>query len=286
MLNRHLISDDEALWQIEMMAWLINQYGPPLSPPVPSPLQSNIPLSRRSWMDTDSRMSLKWAEDEYHLIWKHLKLGHIDIALIPNADNPDTDQNYGTETFFTGGWQKNLHSRVRLDISGRPVICYDPRRCDVPGYFTARVLMDVAKLYISHAPPREDFDPCLEPQLILMGAAHLGQAFTLTTLDDSLIKEIVVGQDMTGSQLKSYKDMMTFSAVLTLTCRQFSPEQIIATYGPLLCKRVRKNIWNARRAIDRFPQELKMLQILCGHKNCYLDDSPITASKAVRRNTV
>ena len=264
MLRYRRINDGVALWHIKMTAWLIQKYGAPLTPPTPKPLDYQTPLHLRFWDKADARLPLEWAQDEFNIICNHMHMGQMNISLIPDMADKDLETGYKQNRTFTGGWQTLTQTRVKLDINSNPVVTYNPKFCHIPGYLSARVIMDLSKIYIGAHQPPEDFDHFFEIPLTLLGAAHLGQGFTLAALSPDLVQSVLVGRDMTSKELKEFTDVVTFVTVLSMACRRLSPEQMIGSFGKIMTPSLRRRIWPMYRNLKRFEEEVEYLRELSG----------------------
>lgn len=264
MLRFRGINDGVALWHISMTAWLIEKFGSPLPPPIPKPTNYQTPLHLRCWNNSETRMPLEWAQDEFKLICKHMHMDKMNISLVPEKTPECLKEAYTQNRTFSGGWQTQNRTRVKLNVSGKPVVTYNPKHCHIPGYLSATTIIDLAKIFVgSHVPP-EDFDYFFEVPLTLLGAAHLGQGFTLAAMSPELIQTVLVGKKMSKKEIEEFFDVVTFISVLTMSCRRLSPEQTISSFGKIMAPNVRKRIWPMYKNLERFEDEIEHLRSQCG----------------------
>jgi|GEM_PF-3800282 len=267
MLNINFLRESRALWHMDMLIWLINHNGPPHTPNVPSPLHFTQPLSQRCWGEMDTRMPLIWAEDEVAHIIANTKLPIQNISIIPDVDqvlrhSTSNTPNSSHKAHFTAGWQKTPDLRINLNIQGQPIILYDPRRCMEPGYFSAKVIMAMARIYVGMNEKPDNFMTENERALTWLAACFSGQGFVLLDLSEKLFAEMLFNREITQKYRRSIHREITFTTVLCLASKGMMAEQIIATYGPIISKSVRRNIWSIYKQISRYDQKLKMLRLL------------------------
>lgn len=264
MLMFRPINDGIALWHIKMSAWLIQQYGIPLTPPIPRPHNYQVPLHQRCWDNSDSRLPLQWAQDEFALICNHMHMGSLDISLIPDPNKGINETAYLENRRLTAGWQTHLKTRIKLDINGNPIVTYNPSQCNRPGYLSAVVIMDLAKIYIGSKTPPADFDPFFELPLTLLGAAHLGQGLTIAAMPFDIVESVMIGRNISKKEYKEFLNVITFVSVLHMACRRLSPEQIISSFGKVMTPQIRKRIWPIYRGLKHFEDELETLRGMSG----------------------
>lgn len=262
--RKHSINDGIAIWHLKMTAWLIDNYGVPLTPPTPKPLNYQEPLHERHWTQSDDRLPLQWAQDEFALICDHMHMGSLNISLIPESQPLAMNKALSENRTFTAGWQQALQNRIKLDVNENPIVTYDPSQLTKPGYLSARVILDLSKIYIGSRPPPTAFDPFFEVPLTLLGAAHLGQGFTLASLPRDIVEDIIIGKKMSRRDYREFLQVVTFASVLNLACRRLAPEQMIGSFGKIMSDATRRLVWPTFQSVMTFEAEVSTLRKKCG----------------------
>lgn len=231
MFQTRLLREEDALLIFEAMAFLMRQSGLPPRPPVPSPLHKNQGIDTLLYRDTDSRNVFDWAQDSFAAILDAMHLSSDGLTLIA-AKGPQTAQ--------------------------PGIVTFDPVRTRQPGQFTARLVLDLVRERVSHFDTGFELSELQIAILHLTGCAFYGQGFALLRCQPALREAL--GE--TSPPARLIENVLVFATCLGLTIRRQTPEQMIATYGLLMSKSVRKKMRPACRQISVFALEVKLLQIL------------------------
>ncbi len=277
-LNKAMLADETVSIYFDMMIWLSSQYGPASKQAVPKVINPSAPISQRCWGDEDCRTVFAWAEAEVVHIAKACDMEHWSVQVAPNGQKAKRQAaNSVTITpLKSSAWQAGEYPGYFVDYFGRPVFFYDPRRCAEPGYFAKTLIPQFAllKIYAKH-PPLE-FGEISIKSLVQITACHMGLGFTMLALSQNQNTErqnngnwtplaILAGsqgQEDTPNSSAAY----LYGTLLSLTAHRLTPEQIIATYGPLMSERTRKNLRPALSQIESQTDLLKLLRLVSRHK--------------------
>lgn len=258
MFNSRLMRDEDAFLQFELMAWLINRYGPPKAPKVPSPIHKTEQFYDTCWREEDTRTVFDWAEDMFGAIKSACDMDGWSIQIAPCADEPVQSKHMR----FAQEWNMGGKEPYYVDGYGRPVIHYDPRHCEEPGYFAARLILKLAEIRLMNFVPENGVSPLMSGILTLTAAAYMGQGFVLASLPDVISYYLTREDDTQPVPPRIINNTLAFSGSLVLLARRQMPEQIVATYGTLMTKPFRKKIRPACKQIQSYKPELKMMQML------------------------
>ena len=253
-----LMRDEDAYLQFEVMAWLIRRYGPPKKAAVPSPIHKTKQLSDLHWQEDDTRPVFDWAEDNFGQVKSECGMSDWPIQIAPYPHEPyDT-----TRMRFSQNWNMDSREPYYVDGYGRPVIHYDPRRCSEPGYFVARIILKLAEIKLMNFTPERGISPLQSGILTLSTAAYIGQGFTLAALPNAVAHYLEREEDTSRVPQRVVDNALAFSTCTTLLARKLSAEQIVATYGSVMSKKLRKKIRPACKQIESYTSEIKTLRLL------------------------
>lgn len=258
MFKNRLMRDEDAFLQFELMAWLINRYGPPKTPQVPSPIHKAQQFYDMCWSEEDTRTVFDWAEDTFCTIKCACNMEGWSVQIAPCADEPVQNRHMR----FAQEWNMGSKEPYYVDGYGRPVIHYDPRHCSEPGYFAARIILKLAEIRLMNFTPENGVSPLMSGMLTLTAAAYMGQGFVLAALPAAISYYLTREDDTQPVPLRIINNTLAFSGSLVLLSQRQMPEQIIATYGTLMTKPFRKKIRPACKQIQSYKPELKMMQML------------------------
>ncbi len=257
MLKTRLIRDQDAKLHFEVMAWLIQTYGSPPRPPVPSPLHKTPGIESLAWEDLDTRSIFDWAEDNFNTIKSECHMQDWPIDLIPAGDGLD---------------QTQVAASLRLDAlaagrnpyvtQGRAEIYYDPRDCVEPGYFTAHAVLQLAEFRCADFQSEHGLSPLMKRMVTLVSAAYCRQGFTLANLPHDVSKFMTSQSDLRSVPQRIVQNSLCFATCLGLRIRRQSAEQIIATYGTRMPKTFRRKVHQACKQVDSHAEDLAVLQML------------------------
>lgn len=231
MFSTRLIRHGDALLMLETFAFLIRRHGLPKRPDVPSPVRPQLGIDALRF---DS------ARDCNVYDWARAALTRILQA----TDRP--------------------LDRLNLVASRDPyprqpeLLSFDPERAHEPGHFTARLVLELAEGLLDGFETPALLDDYRKAVVRLSACAYLRQGFTLARCLPA-----------TGEALAEYgvpqrfiENMLVGGACLGLALRRQTPEQVLATYGSVMTRSVRRKIRPACRQLDGFEPEVKLLRVL------------------------
>ncbi len=228
LFDSRLVRHDDALLIFETFAYLTRRHGQPGRPPVPSPLHKTRGLDDLRFDANGQRTLFDFAQDGFASVLQTMRLDPAGRALhAADHDQPG---------FLT----------------------YDPKRIEDDGYLVARLIIGVAAQELAL------FRPAFEPStyqraiVLLAGAAFFRTGLVLPRLLPAVVTEL----SQFGVPARFVENTLLFSASLGLRVARQTPEQIVATYGPVLSRTARKKIRPACRQIDGLEPELKLLRVL------------------------
>jgi hypothetical protein len=238
MFQPRIVRNDDALLVFETLAFLIRHYGPPARPAVPSPLHKRPGIETLVYDDLDQREVFDWAQDSYATVCDVMHINPDEFRFIASVEDEGAPH-------FPSTHLPNLLS-------------YDPRHCSQRGYFVAHLVLEICDRKLSA------FNPGFEPSdfqaaiILLSAAAYFRQGFVLTHC-------LAATAQALGTVKRPHRfleNTLCFAACTALAINRQSPEQIVATYGAILPKAVRKKVPITYRQIESFETELKLLRIM------------------------
>ncbi len=257
MLNTRLVREQDAHLHFEVMAYLVNQFGAPSRPPVPSPLHKSPGLESLAWAQLDTRSIFDWAEDHFGAIKSLCHMDRYDAALLPAGEGLDADQmaaSHRLDALAAG--------RVPYSKTGTTPVLYDPRDCSEPGHFAATTILQLAEQRIAGYQPDMVLSSLMQKMVVLTAAVYNRQGFVLANLPRQVSDFLTSPDDTRAVPHRVVLNTLCFSTCLALRVRRQSAEQIVATYGTRMTKSFRKKIRLACRQIDSEPEALAVLQML------------------------
>ena len=228
LFDSRLVREHDALLITETFAWLIRQYGPPARPPVPSPLHRVAGLEDIQFDPSDRRTAFDFAQDSFASVLQVMRM------------EPDG---------------RALHACAH-DQPG--FLTYDPARLEEPGYLVARLVIGLAADALSLFRPDVEPGPFGRATILLAGAAFFRAGLSLPRLLPATTGEL----SQFGVPARFVENTLLFASCLALSVARQTPEQIVATYGPILSKTARRKIRPACRQIDEYDTEVKLLRVL------------------------
>lgn len=257
LFKKNLIRDEDAIELFETMAWLIQRYGAPRAPKVPSPLHRSPCLTDIVLDAEDQRPLYDWSQD----IFAHLKMEcgmeGWSIQIEPAID----DNAHLQHMLFAQHWNMAVREPYRIDNFGRPVIIFDPEACEIPGVFATRLILKLSEIQLMNFKPEYGVSPIMGAKMLLTSAAFMGQGFNLLSMTETLCKTLTPQSDVTPLPERIVQNGLIFNACLGLMALNRTPEQIIATYGKLTPPSLRKRIMQACGQIEKFDTELSALKL-------------------------
>lgn len=253
-----LMRDEDAYLQFEVMSWLVRRYGPPKKSAVPSPIHKTELLSELCWQEDDARTVANWAQDNFGRIKSECGMTDWSVQIAPCPDEP-----YNTKHMrFSQSWNMDSKEPYYVDGYGRPVIHYDPHHCVEPGYFAARVILKLAEIKLMNFVPERGVSPLQSGILTLTAAAYMRQGFTLAALPKAVAYYLTREGDTSYVPQRVIDNTLAFATCTALLARKLSTEQIVATYGSIMSKQLRKKIRPACKQIESYNSEIKVLRLL------------------------
>jgi len=261
MFTSRLMRDEDAYLQFEVMAWLINSFGPPKAPSVPSPIHRTEQLSDLYWDEAnDSRPVHDWAEDTFAHIKTECDMDNWSVQIAPYDIPPEE------RTPFSQSWNMADKETYYVDGYGRPVIHYDPNNCLKPGYFASLIILKMAELRLMSFIPEFGVSPLMSGILTLTTACYMRQGFALANLPEVVSEYLTHETDTKAVPQRIIENTLAFSSCLVLLSRKQTPEQIVAGYGTIMSKGFRKKIRPACKQISNYDSEIKVMQMLTNPK--------------------
>ncbi len=245
MFQQRLIRDDDALIMFEALAFLIRQSGLPARPQVPSPLHKSQGLDSIVYDERDTRSVQDWAQDSFAAILDGMAIDPTDLRLIAST-RPLSDD--------------------------RSTLTFDPDRAQEPGQFISRLVLQLIEQRMVRFNPGVPLTAIQRALIRLTGCAYYRQGFALTQCLPALTEELSAWK----VPQRLVENALVFSSCLTLIVRRQTPEQIVATYGSIMSKSVRRKIRPACRQIENFKPEVKLLQVIAEEKRAHAQSDEST----------
>lgn len=245
MFQQRLIRDDDALIMFEALAFLIRQSGLPARPQVPSPLHKSQGLDSIAYDERDTRSVQDWAQDSFATILDGMAIDPTDLRLIAST-RPLSDD--------------------------RSTLTFNPDRAQEPGQFISRLALQLIEQRMVRFNPGVPLTAIQRALIRLTGCAYYRQGFALTQCLPALTEELSAWK----VPQRLVENALVFSSCLTLIVRRQTPEQIVATYGSIMSKSVRRKIRPACRQIDNFKPEVKLLQVIAEEKRAHTQSDEST----------
>lgn len=231
MFSTRLIRHSDALLMLETFAFLVRTHGLPPRPIVPSPVKPQPGIDALSFDPARDCNVFDWARASLTRILQAMDRPLGDYSLVASRDPYP----------------------VQPDL-----LSFDPDRASEPGHFTARIVLEVAESLLTGFETETRLDDYQNAIVRLSACAWLRQGFVLSRCLHAM-----------GEELSEYNVPHRFiesglvaGACLGLTLRRQTPEQVLATYGSIMSRSVRRKIRHACRQLDGFEPEVKLLRVL------------------------
>lgn len=242
MFNTRLIREDDALLQFEAFSWLIQNYGMPSRPPVPSPLHKTPQISDLKYDALDTRPVTLWAEDNFAAIKNICAMSTDEVHLIP------------------------VDEFERLELSGfegeRDYVVYDPTCCNETAYFPTAVLLQLADIRSRDLQGEAGLTLLTRNMVVLITGAYNGTGFSLANMVVDISDVITPSRAFRRMPYRLIENTLCFGTCLSLMVQRQSMEQIIATYGTLMPPSFRRKVRLACRQIETYKEDVKLLQVM------------------------
>ena len=253
-----LMRDEDAFLQFEVMSWLVKRYGPPRKVAVPSPIHRVETLSELCLSEDETRTVFDWAQDNFGAIKSACGMDDWSVQIAPRPNEPRKTKHMR----FSQSWNMDNKEPYYVDGYGRPVIHYDPAHCSQPGYFSARVILKLAEIKLMNFVPEQGISPLQSSIISLTAASYMRQGFTLAALPKAVSYYLTREDERKSLPQRVTDNTLTFSTCLTLLSLKLTPEQIVATYGSLMSKSLRKKIRPACEQIESYSSEIEVMRLI------------------------
>lgn len=257
LFKKNLIRDEDAIELFETMAWLIQRYGVPKAPKVPSPLHRSPCLTDIVFDAEDQRPLYDWSQDIFGHLKMECDMEGWSIEIEPIIE----DNSHLQHMLFAKHWNMAAREPYRVDNFGRPVIVFNPEDCAIPGIFATRIICKLSEIQLMNYSPEYGVSPIMGAMMLLSSAAFMGQGFTLLAMTEALRHALTPHSDDAPLPERIIHDGLIFNACLALMALNRTPEQIVAAYGKLTPDSLRKKIMLACRQIEKFDAELEALKL-------------------------
>ncbi len=275
MLNLRLIREKDARLHLEVMAYLIRQFGAPPRPPVPSPLRKTAGLESLAWDPSDTRSTFHWALDQFGELKSTCGMSDLDAELFPQGQDASQDAvlaDHRLSTLAAG--------RIPYQKNGASSVTYNPWSCSEPGYFVATIALQLARFRLTDFKPDTPPTSTQQQQALLAAAAYNRLGFVLANLSEPVARSLTQKDGKRSLSDTHILNNLCFATCLALRVRRQSAEQIVATYGTRVTPAFRKKIPQACRQIDSHGDILELLHMLAEPQLQNRSDAPLTQNRA------
>ena len=262
---RPALDQNTANWHFGQLAWMTNTFGSPYLPRVPSVLQRYEQLSETAYSAEDTRSPEDWAQDLFGRIVNECHMEDWTLSCRVRPTEPEDGLHM---LLLARTWERTAPGAYFVDILGNPVVVYDEADLDVPGAFAMSVILQLATLRLASAPVPEDYDVDNHARLLVEMAVYNAQGLELLAMADMLADYFVQMGFLPQREVSRFLSELEFATILGMRTRNLAPEQIVATYGPLLTRTFRKRIWNLVEELNSYGPEMKLMQRLASGKDC------------------
>ena len=258
--SRSTLNQTRTLWHIEHMAWLINAHGPIHLPRVPSVLQRFESLSQTAYRSDDARTQEDWAEDLFGRVVTDCHMQDWDLKCRELPDDPDKGI-AGVSVART--WHPKAPGLYYVDVLGNPVVVSDPDNASCEGGMALSYILQLATLRLISSNAPEHYDPYQHAMAVMGVAVYNGQGLECLAMASRLTQHLLSSGRVKQSEINAFIGELEFATVLAMKARGLAPEQVVASYGPILERSLRKRIWSIYQELEAFAPEVKLLQRLC-----------------------
>ena len=257
MLNMHLMSPEKAQLHVEVMAFLIKNFGPPKRPLMPVSRHPSKGLETLAWKSRDTRSVFEWAQDQFGVITARNHMEDFAVCLVANDSDMDVSQIAAQRRIDSLAVGQNPY----YGPVGTPVL-YDPRDCSEPGYFTATITLQFGELRALGFQSKTPLSPLMQRMVTLISAVYNCQGFVLSHLLRPLSAYLTPDDYRRAVPEKDVNDALCFSTCLALRTLGFSEAQIMSTYRGSMTRHFSRKIRQACRQINANDDALLSLQRL------------------------
>jgi|GEM_PF-3182587 len=262
---RPALDQNTANWHFGQLAWMTNTFGSPYLPRVPSVLQRYESLAETAFNEEDTRTSEDWAQDLFGRIVNECHMEDWTLSCRPMPDAPDD----GLHAFLLSStWHRMAPGSYHVDILGNPVVIYNADKVSEPGAIALSFILQLATLRLASAPVPDDYNAEDHARLLVEMAVYNAQGLELMAMADMLADHLVQQGLLRQRDVSRFLSELEFTTILGMRTRNLAPEQIVATYGPLLTRTFRKRVWNLVEELNSYGPEMKLMQRLASGKDC------------------
>ena len=249
---------DATLRHLGHLSYLINAHGAPHLPRVPTVFSRYEPLARTCYGPDEQRAPAHWADD---LFARTASESHAERLASHSLPRSEPDQLLFRP--LSELWHRNAPGDVAYDIAGRSVCTYTLGDENIRGRMATGFLVQIATLRLLSAAPPDAYDACDHASLLVAALVFNGQGLEALNLLPELARTPVgqLSQARLGQELEH-------ATLLAMVVRGLVPEQIIATYGPVLSPALRKRVWTLCQGFADYTPEVKLLRRLCAGTQC------------------
>jgi hypothetical protein len=261
MMNSRLVREADAQTYFELMAYLIRQFGAPSRPAVPSPLLKTVGMESLAWDPSDTRSMFHWAQDYFGEIKSACHMIDFQAELFPEGIDAEAEHRLADHRLSTLAAGRMPYRRSIV-----PSVTYDPWQCVTPGYFPAKIGLQLAQFRVAKFKPDKPRASLSRQKITLAAAAYNRQGFVLANLPEQVSDCLSQAGHKRVMSQATILNSLCFSICLALRIRRQSAEQITATYGTRMTQQFRKKIPQACQQIDSHAEHLELLQMLAEPK--------------------
>ena len=248
-----------SLWHFDHFTWMVNMFGSPHLPKVPTVLQRFEPLCDTAYSEEDSRSPADWAQDVFARVVADCRMDDWTLSCREAPEGPQD----GLHHMPLGRvWHRQAPGAYHVDLLGNPVVLYKPDSLEVPGAFALSVILQLATLRLASAPVPEHYSAEDHARILMGMAVYNGQGFELLGMADMLTDHFCEAGLLQRGEVNAFVNELEYVTVMGMRARSLAPEQMIATYGPSLTRTMRKRIWNLVGELDAYAPEMKLLRHL------------------------
>lgn len=259
LVSRRSLPDTRKLWHMETLAWAIREFGAPHLPRVPSVLQRFEPLHTTLRDPEDGRLPGDWASDLLGRVQSDCRMENWILHFRQKSGDADVDYR---EVALMSRFHLAAPGRIHVNILGEPVVLADPSTYGVAGRTALDYIVQLATLRMASSEAPDAYRHELHAHAIMAMCVFNAAGLELIAMENQLIAYLVEAGWLKRSDASEFIAELEFATVLGMRVRGLAPEQIIASYGPILSKGLRKRVWSLCGEIDKLAPEFKTLKLL------------------------
>jgi len=265
----------------DITLWVTKQYGPAKRPTVPKILSRGSLLSR--WKEDNPTTVLDWASDNFARLLDDMDLCDLPLQLVANGEKADTYPSKSFDSLRSRCWTSGQYPGYFVDEYGRPILYYDPRKCDQTGYFLGQILpkLIMIKLFVNARP--KAFDNYTNSEITDAMICHFGHGFNMLHNIEATSSQSITTRLLRQNQHHRRLLHFAYGSVISLSAHRYSPEQIISTYGPILSKTTRQLVWPIYKTIEKDAEFIKLLRLMTDNRRQSL---PVTENNYLKHSVL